>query len=145
MTDGTFTPTGGFVAFPRIDLYALEHLSRYRVLHVVLRERRIDDTVIRKLLGWRHLGFSLHNAVRMGAQDSAGRHAVSAYVLRSPFSQEKPRYQAETGTFIHHPKMHPAWKRNFETFSACHRLAAVTAHIPTRASTSCGTTPCGAR
>src|SRR5512137_1104055 len=60
VTDGVFTPTDWFVAFPKIDLYALEHLFRHRVLHTLLRERRIDETVIRKLLGWRHSGFSLH-------------------------------------------------------------------------------------
>ena len=130
MTDGAFTPAGWFVAFPKIDLYALEHLFRHRVLHMLLRERRIDETVIRKLLGWRHSGFSLHNAVRIGAHDAEGRRAVAEYILRSPFSLEKMQYQARTGAIIYHSKMHPVLKRNFEVFSACDWLAALTAHIP---------------
>lgn len=130
VTDGAFTPKGWFVAFPKIDLVVLEHFFRHRVLQMLLRERRIDEPVIRKLLGWRHSGFSLHNAVRIGAHDSDGRRAVSEYVLRSPFSLEKLRYHATTGTVIYHSKMHPVLKRNFELFSACDWLAALTAHIP---------------
>ncbi len=85
---------------------------------------------IRNLLGWRHSGFSLHNAVRIGAADSDGRRGVAEYILRSPFSQEKPRYQAKTGNVIYLSKMHPVLKRNVEVFSACDWLAALTAHIP---------------
>jgi hypothetical protein len=84
----------------------------------------------RKLLGWRHSGFSLHNAVRIGSQDGEARRAVAEYILRSPFSLEKLRYHATTGTVIYHSKMHPVLKRNFEVFSACDWLAALTAHIP---------------
>ena len=113
-----------------IDLYVLEHLFRHRVLRLLLRERRIDEAVIRKLLGWRHSGFSLHNAVRIGAGDTEGRSGVAEYILRSPFSLEKLRYQARTGTIIYQSKMHPVLKRNFEVFSATDWLAALTAHIP---------------
>jgi hypothetical protein len=116
VTDGAFTPAGWFVAFPKIDLSALERLFRHRVL--------------RTLLGWRHSGFSLHNAVRIGSDDAESRRAVAEYILRSPFSLEKLRYQPSSGTIIYHSKMHPVLKRNFEVFSACDWLAALTAHIP---------------
>jgi hypothetical protein len=85
---GAFGPTGWFVAFPKIDLYALEHRFRHRVLRMLRRERRSDEPVIRKRLGWRHSGVSLHNAVRIGSDDNEGRRALSEYILRSPFSQE---------------------------------------------------------
>jgi hypothetical protein len=111
-------------------LYALERLFRQRVLHLLLRERPIDEAVISKLLGWRHSGFSLHNAARIGAQDTEGRRAVAEYILRSLFCQEKLRYQAKTWTVIYRSKMRPGLKRNFEVFSACDWLAALTAHIP---------------
>jgi hypothetical protein len=133
VTDGVFTPAGWFVAFPKIDLYSLEHLFRHRVLRLLLREGRIDETVIRKLLGWRHSGFSLHNAVRIGAADPEGRRAVAEYILRAPFALEKLRYQASTGAIIYPAKMHPVLKRNFAVFSACDWLAALTAHIPNAA------------
>jgi hypothetical protein len=130
VTDGVFTPTGWFVASPKIDLYVLAHLFRHRVLEMLLRERRIDEAVIRMLLGWRHSGFSLHNAVRIGAHETEGRRAVAESILRSPFSLEKLRYLPKNGTMIYHSKMHPVLKRNVEVFSACAWLAALTAHIP---------------
>ena len=112
------------------SFYTLEHLFRHRVLQMLLRERRIDEPVIRKRLGWRHSGFSLHNAVRIGSDDTEGRRALSEYILRSPFAQEKLRYQATTGSIIYLSKMHPVLKRNFEVFSASDWLAALTAYIP---------------
>ncbi|HEX7549551.1 MAG TPA: transposase [Candidatus Methylomirabilis sp.] len=130
VTDGVFTPTGWFVAFPKIDLSVLEHLFRHRVHQMLLGERRIDETLIRTLLGWRHSGFSLHNAVRIGPHDIEGRRAVAEYILRSPFSLEKLRYHPRTGTVLYRSKIPPGLKRNFEVFSASDWLAALTAHIP---------------
>jgi len=97
---------------------------------MLLRARRIDEPVIRKRLGWRPSGFSLHTAVRIGSHDYEDRWALSEYILRSPFSQETLRYQAKTGSMIDLFKMPPVLKRNCEVCSACDWLAALTAHIP---------------
>jgi len=140
VTDGVFTPTGWFMAFPKIDLYALEHLFRHHVLHMLSREQRIDEAVIPKLLGWRQSGFSLHDVVRIGAVDADGRQAVAEYILRSPFSLEKMQYHVKIGTIIYHSKVHPVLKRNFEVFSPTDCLAGLTAHIRTRGGIWCGTT-----
>jgi hypothetical protein len=113
VTDGAFSPAGWLVAFPKIDLAALERLFRHRVLRMLLGERRIDEAVIRTLLGWWHSRFSLHNEVRIGPHDDDGRRAVAEYILRAPFSQEKMRYHPRTGTVIYRSKMHPVRKRNF--------------------------------
>lgn len=51
------------------------------------------------------------------------------YQLRSPFSQEKLRYQSKSQTVISRPTMHPVLKRNFEIVPALDWLAALTAHI----------------
>ncbi|HEX7549404.1 MAG TPA: transposase, partial [Candidatus Methylomirabilis sp.] len=104
VTDGVFTPTGWFVAFPKIDLSMLEHRFRPQVLRMLLGERRIDETLIRTLLGWRHSGFSLHTAVRIGAHEAESRRAVAEDILRSPFSLEKLRYHPRTGTIIYRSK-----------------------------------------
>ena len=97
----------------------LEHLFRHRVLQMLLGERRIDETLLRTLPGWRHSGFSLHNAVRIGAHEAERRRAVAEDILRSPFSLEKLRYHPRTGTVLSRSKMHPLLKRNCEVFSAC--------------------------
>ena len=106
VTDGAFTAAGWFIAFPKIDLAALERLFRHRVLRMLLPEHRIDEAVIRTLLGWRHSGFSLHNEVRIGSQDGEGRRAVAEYIFRSPFSLEKVRYHPTTGTVVYHVSSH---------------------------------------
>jgi len=100
-----------FFAFRKIDLCRLEHLFRHRVLHMFLREQRIDETVIRKLLGWRPSGFTLHNAVCIGAADTDGRRAMAEYILCLPFSQEKLRYQAKTGIIIYYHPITPVTVR----------------------------------
>jgi hypothetical protein len=68
--------------------------------------------------------------VRIGAADRGGRRGAAEYIPRLPFLQEKVRYQARTETVICQSKIHPVLKRNFEAFSACDWLAALTAHIP---------------
>jgi hypothetical protein len=76
-----------------------------------LGKRRIDELGIRTFLGWRHSGFSLHNAVRIGAHDSDGRRAVAQDMLRSPFALETLRHHATTGTVIYQSKMLPVLKQ----------------------------------
>ena len=85
---------------------------------MLLQGRRIDEGVIRILLGWRHSGVSQHHEVRIGSVDADGRRAVAEYTLRSPFFLETMRYQPRSGTVIDHSKMHPVLKRNFEVSGA---------------------------
>ena len=62
-----------------------------RLLTMLQQAGRIDEELIRKLLGWRHSGFSVQNEVRVGSRDVAGRRRVAESILRSPFSQERTR------------------------------------------------------
>lgn len=66
-----------------------------RLLTMLRQEGRIDEELIRKLLGWRHSGFSVQNEVRVGSQKVAGRRRVAESILRSPFSQERTRTPRE--------------------------------------------------
>lgn len=52
------------------------------------------------MLGWRHSGFSVHNPVRVGEEDAAGRKKLAGYRMRAPIVLEKMRYEAKTGTVI---------------------------------------------
>jgi hypothetical protein len=115
-SDGLFVANGWFYVLPTIDLKKLEGLFRHQVLKMLLREGKIDDALIKKLSSWPHSGFSVHNQVRIGGQDQAGRRRLAEYILRSPFSQEKLHYQSKTQTVIYRSKMHPVLKRNFEIF-----------------------------
>ena len=58
------------------------------------REGVIDEALIKKLLGRRHSGFSIHHQVRIGSQDQPGREKLAQYILRAALSQQKMRYHA---------------------------------------------------
>ena len=101
VTDGVFTPTGWFVAFPKIDLYTLEHLFFHCVLRLLLRERRIDESVIRKLLGSKMHPVLKRNFEVFSAGDwlaaltahipNAGEHLVRYYGWYSNVNRGKRR------------------------------------------------------
>jgi len=95
-----------------------------------MREGKIDEALIKKLLGWRHSGFSLHHQVRINSQDRMGREKLAQYLLCSPFSQQKMRYLPKTQAVLYRSKMNPVLKRNFEVFPVLDWIAALTAHIP---------------
>lgn len=93
VTDGVFSPTGGFVAFPQIALYALEYRFRHRVLRMLLWERRSDEALIRKLLGWQHSG----SACTMRCA-SARRIPMGATRWRSPACVRRSRRRSSGTT-----------------------------------------------
>jgi len=97
---------------------------------MLMREGKIDEALIKKLLGWRHAGFSLHHQVCIGSQDRMGREKLAQYILRSPFSQQKMRYQPKGKTVLYRSKMNPVLKRNCEVFPVRDWIAALTAHVP---------------
>ena len=65
VSDGLFASNGWLYVVPDLDLKKLELLFRHKVLTMLRREGKIDDALIKKLLGWRHSGFSIHHQVRM--------------------------------------------------------------------------------
>ena len=132
VSDGLFAANGWLYVVPDIDLKKLELLFRHKVFTMLRREGKIDDALIKKLLGWRPSGFSIHNQVRIDGRDQDGREKLAQYILRAPFSQEKMRYQATSRTVIYRSKMHRVLKRNFEIFPVLDWIAAVTAHIPNK-------------
>jgi len=117
---------------PDIDLKKLELLFRHKVFTMLRREGKIDDALIKKLVGWRHSGCSIHHQVRIDGRDQDGREKLAQSILRAPFSQEKMRYHPKSRTVIYRSKMHRILKRNFEVFPVRDWIAAVTAHIPNK-------------
>lgn len=59
--DGLFRQTGTFSVMHYVDLKPLEKIFRAIVFAILKEEGKIDDDVIRKLMNWRHSGFSVHN------------------------------------------------------------------------------------
>jgi len=132
VTDGCFLPNGWFYVLPEIDVKRLESLFRHKVLKLLLKEKRISEEWVQKLLSWRNSGFNIHNQVKVKSQDKRGRESLAQYILRSPFSQEKMTYRQETKTVLYRSKMNPITKRNFIVFPVLDWIAALTTHIPNK-------------
>jgi hypothetical protein len=81
---------------------------------------------------WRYVsGFNIHNGVKIDRKDEKGWEALAQYIIRNPFSLEKIRYIAKTGTVIYRSAMSRGKsKKNFEIFDAEDFLATITQHIP---------------
>ena len=84
---------------------------------LLVRAQALSGEMRDRMLGWRYSGFSVHNQVRVDAQDPEARKKLAGYMLRAPMSLEKMTYDAKTGTVIYRSKMHAAplitWKLRF--------------------------------
>lgn len=130
VADGLFSQSGMFYVAPRVSTKPLEQMFRVRVIKMLLEEELLAEELARKLLGWKHSGFSVHNGKPVKRNDAEGLERVAQYIIRNPFSEQKMAYNEENGTVIYRSRMHAKTKRNFEVFSAEDFIAAITQHIP---------------
>lgn len=98
--DGVFRADGTFVPLPPIPEALLEGGFRRAVLAYLVEERAISEELRCRMLGWRYSGFSVHNRVRVAADDAEGRKKLAGYMLRAPLSLAKMRYDAASGTVM---------------------------------------------
>lgn len=119
-----------FYVAPRVSTTPLEQLFRVRVIQMLVKEGRLAPEMARKLLGWKHSGFSVYNGQPIRRDDDDGLERVAQYIIRNPFSEQKMVYDAQDGTVIYRSRLHAKTRRNFEVFSAEEFIAAITQHIP---------------
>ena len=105
---------------------------RRAVLAFLVREHALSEDLRSRMLGWRYSGFSVHNQVRIAAEDAEARKKLAGYMLRAPMSLEKMTYDAQTGSVIYRSKMHLGLKRNFQVMPGAQWLALLCRHIPDR-------------
>jgi len=55
-----------------------------RCMVLLVAERAISEKLRSRILGWRYSGFSVHNQVRVAADDAEGRKKLAGYMLRAP-------------------------------------------------------------
>jgi len=130
VADGLFTDNGLFYVSPRVSTRPLDQRFRVRVIQMLVEVELLAPELARKLLGWKHSGFSVHNGKPLRRDDAAGLERVAQYIIHNPFSEQKMTYNQENGTVIYRSRMHAKTKRNFEMFSAEDFIAAITQHIP---------------
>ena len=117
----------------RVDLIPLEDLFRAEVFKFLKKEGKIIDELIRKLLGWRHSGFSINNGVRIKREDTDGREAIAQYIIRNVFNIKKVNFVEKTRKVIYQGRMRKGKNRkNFEVYSVEEFIAAITQHIPNK-------------
>ena len=68
---------------PDVDLKPLEEIFSAKVFKMLKEEGNIDDDIIKKLMNWRHSGFSVHNKARIAKDDEKGREALAQYIIRN--------------------------------------------------------------
>ena len=89
LADGLFRENGVFYVMPKIDIHPLAELFRANILKMLKKEGRIDESLIEKIMKWKHnSGFSVHNGVRLARDDEAGRESLAQYILRLFFCQK---------------------------------------------------------
>jgi hypothetical protein len=130
--DGVFRADGAFLELPPIPEALLEGGFRRAVLDFLVEERAISEELRSRMLGWRYSGFSVHNQVRVAADDAEGRKKLAGYMLRAPLSLAKMCYDAASGTVIYRSKMHLGLKRNFQVMPGAEWLELLCKHIPDR-------------
>ena len=130
VADGVFYPSGSFRVLPSLPEDALREGLRHRVLDYLCEEVYFDPQLADRMRQWQHSGFSVHNQIRVKANDAEGRKQLARYMIRNPFALEKMTYDKHTGMVIYRSKFHASLKRNYQLLTAAQWLKLLLAHIP---------------
>jgi len=88
-TDGGRTPGGSWHLLPQWDGVRLMMLFRERLLKSLLDKHAIFQELVKKLLAWRHPGFSAHVGEPISASDQQRLEDTAAYLVRNLRSLKK--------------------------------------------------------
>jgi hypothetical protein len=129
---------------PQLEPEPFERLWQRQVFDLLLQLGKINESLVQQMATWRHSGFQVNFAVRLDADDVAGRERLAQYMLRCPFSlqrlirvtpQGQVLYRAEKPDCQRFPE--PASRdlfggvsRNFQVFDPLDFIAELTQHIP---------------
>ena len=128
--DVMFMVGGVFYVMPRCGLKPLEELFRNRVIKLLVNEGLLAEELGKKMLVWKHSGFSVYRSKPIRSTDRAGLERLSQYVVRNTFSEGKMLYNEGTGKVIYRSKRNVRTNRNFEVFDGAGFIAELAQHIP---------------
>jgi Putative transposase/Transposase zinc-binding domain len=132
VADGVFDVSGRFTPLPPVPEALLAERLRREVIRLLVRREVILPRLAEQMLAWRHGGFTVHNQVRVAANDAEGRKSLAGYMLRAPFSLEKTTYDAARGAVIYRSKLHATLKREFQVMPGAEWLELLCKHVPDR-------------
>jgi len=130
VADGLFMRDGRFHVMPEASLKPLEELFRARIITVLTQKGLLPPDRARMLRGWVHSGFNVHRSRRVLPEERADLERLAQYIIRNPFAVEKMQVNQPGGPIIYRSGMNEKIHRNFEVFSPCDFIAAITQHIP---------------
>jgi Zn finger protein HypA/HybF involved in hydrogenase expression len=130
VADGLFARDGLFYVLPDASLKPLEELFRARVITFLVDKGLLPVARANMLRGWVHSGFNVHRSRRVQPDERADLERLAQYIIRNPFAVEKMQANQPGDSIIYRSAMNPKIQRNFEVFSPCDFIAAITQHIP---------------
>jgi hypothetical protein len=153
VTDGAFSDDRAFHPLETWDAEAVMKLFRERLLARLTLRHAISEDLARKLLAWRHPGFSAHVREPIPFEDTKAIEDVACYVVRNPLSLKKLVCLDGQKAVLYRSKMNPSLGRNFEAMGPLEWLARMADYIPDAAdiaptfmaSTQAGCGPLGER
>ncbi len=119
--EGGIDEAGSFHHIPIKDTSPLTEVFRRRVLKLFVDLDLLDPHFARKILSWKHSGFSVDNSVPIPASSRKARVNLSQYIVRHPVSLQKILYARSNGTIIYKTKYNAYWKENIKLFKMTER------------------------
>jgi len=135
VADGLFARSGLFYCLPNVSIEPLEEMFRARVITFLVDKGLLPVERANMLRGWVHSGFNVHRSRRVLPDERGDIERLAQYIIRNPFAVEKmqvaePNRANPDGAVIYRSGLNPKIQRNFEVFSPCDFIAAITQHIP---------------
>jgi Putative transposase len=129
-TDGGKTADGSWKPLPEWDGLLLMRLFRERLLARLVEAHAISPELVKKLLAWKHPGFSAHVGEPIAPTDKLRLEDTAAYLVRNPLSLRKLVYLDGQQAVLYRSRMNPSLGRNFEAMDPLEWLARLSDHIP---------------
>jgi hypothetical protein len=129
-TDGGKTAAGSWQPLPEWNATLLTSLFRERLLARLVLAHAISPELVKKLLAWKHPGFSAHVGETIAPTDKLRLEDTAAYLVRNPRSLKKLVYLDGERAVIYRSRMNPSLGRNFEALDPLEWLARMSDHVP---------------
>ena len=101
VTDGVFTKDGTFIPLPKMAVEPFLKIWEEKVFQFLLREKKIQQSLIDDMRTWRHSGFSVDKSVYLAAGESTGIEKLVQYIVRCPFSLTRMINVSDKGEVVY--------------------------------------------
>jgi len=105
-------------------------LFRERLLARLVERHAVSEDLARKLVAWRHPGFSSHIAEAIRFENKKAIEDLACYLVRAPLSLQKLVYLDGHKAVLYRSRRNPSLGRNFEAMDLLEWLARLADHIP---------------